>query len=169
MMGGQRVGTTCIISAEEVIANVKKVASLASTYNAVFSDKEKVVSVLRQNIEEKIGLSIVCTTVYEETLDIAKQLGIKTHTVNFSLGVWGNTKLLPEPEILEITTLCGHGIISHHLARHYFDKVAKGYCAKKAAHEIARVCYCAIVNLDRIIQILERGLPSAKKISSKHL
>ena len=158
-LGGAKIGAACVFSHEQIINNV---CGHVGTYNAVFSDKETVVNVLREEIEEKIGLSIVISGVYEETKDIAKQLGIKPHTVNFSLGVWGKRELLPEPEILEIATWCGHGLISHNLVRHYFDKVAKGYSAEKAAKEIATPCYCAIANLERIAQILERGLSSAK-------
>ena len=158
-MGGQRVGTSCLISQDEVIGNAK---SSSSTYNGVFSDRETVKQILREEIEEGVGLSIIVSGVFEEVKALAAEIGIKPHTVNFSLGIWGKKEKLPEPEILEITTMCGHGLVSQHLVRHYFRKVAKGYSAQKAAREMCSVCYCAIMNLDRVAQILERGLSGKK-------
>jgi hypothetical protein len=154
-LGGQKVGNSCLITAEELINNAR---DIVSTYNGVFSVKEAVRDILKEEIEAQVGLSIVISGVYDEVKDIADSLGIKTHTVNFSLGIWGKTELLPEPEILEITTLCGHGLISQHLVRHYFEKVSKGYSAQKAAKEIGALCYCSICNLERIAEILEKGL-----------
>jgi hypothetical protein len=155
-MGGQKVGNSCLISEDEIIGNAK---DIVSTYNGVFSDKNIVKDVLQEEIDEQVGLSIVVSGVYSETKDIADQLGIFPNAVNFSLGIWGKKELLPEPEILEITTLCGHGLISQHLVRNYFKKVEKGYSAEKAAREIGSLCYCSICNLERIADVLKGGLP----------
>jgi hypothetical protein len=159
-MGGQRVGNSCLISVDEVIANAK---SSSSTYNGVFHDRETVTEILREELKEDVGLSIIVSGVYDEVKKIGEELGLKPHTVNFSLGVWGKKEKLPEPEVLEIITLCGHGLISQHLVRCYFDKVAKGYSAQKAAKEICSFCYCSIMNLERVAEILERGFSTQKE------
>ena len=154
-LGGQKVGNSCILSFEELIGNAQ---DIVSSYSGVFCDKETVREVLREEIEQNVGLSIVISGVYSETVDIANQLGIKPHTVNFSLGIWGKKELLPKPEVLEITTMCGHGIVSRHLVEYFFERVKNGYSAKEAAKRIGSLCYCSICNIARIEAILEKGL-----------
>jgi hypothetical protein len=160
-MGGLKIGNTCNFTPDEVLSHAG--ADLVSTFNGVFTDRETTKKVLKEIVDQKIGLSVVVSGLYAETEAIAKELGIKPHTVNHSLGIWGKKELLPEPEILEITTLCGHGMISQHLVRFYFDKVKKGYDADKAAKEIGKFCYCAICNVARIADVLRRGLPQRKE------
>lgn len=160
-LGGLKIGNACNFTQEEVLERAG--ADYVSTFNGVFTDRETTKEVLRDIIEQKVGLSVVISGLYSETEAIAKELGIMPHTVNHSLGIWGKRELLPEPEILEITTLCGHGMISQHLVRYYFDKVEKGYDADKAAREIGKFCYCAICNVNRIAEVLRRGLPKRIK------
>jgi hypothetical protein len=156
-LGGLKIGNACNFTQQEILDRAG--ADYVSTFNGVFTDRETTKKVLREIIDEKVGLSTVVSGLYSETCAMAQELGIQPHTVNHSLGIWGKKELLPEPQILEIITLCGHGMISQHLVRHYFEKVKKGYDADAAAREIGRFCYCAICNVDRIASVLRRGLP----------
>jgi hypothetical protein len=36
-----------------------------------------------------LGLSVTVSGLIEEIFDICKELGIKPHSINLSLGVWG--------------------------------------------------------------------------------
>lgn len=153
-MGGLKVGNTCRCAPEDII---RRAGDYVSTFNGVFTGPEAVKQVLSALIKEDLGLSIVVSGLYEETARIARELGIKPHTVNHSLGVWGRRELLPGPEVMEITTMCGHGMISKNLVEKYIRLVAHGYDPEKAAREMGRLCYCAIFNVARAAAILERA------------
>lgn len=159
-LGGMKVGNACDYSFEEIISHSN---DYVSTFNGVFTDRDTVRDTVKELKEANLGLSTVISGVYTETKSIADELGFVPHTVNFSLGIWGKKELLPEPEILEIVTLCGHGMISQHLVRFYMNKVAKGYDAHKAALELGHFCYCAIANIDRIETVLRKGISHPKE------
>jgi hypothetical protein len=150
-MGGLRVGNMCKCSEEDIIS---RSADYVSTFNGVFDDPDVVKEVLRDIRRSQIGLSVVVSGLYEETEKIAQELGICPHTVNFSLGVWGKKELLPPEPILEVTTMCGHGLISRYLVEDAIDKVAKGAEPGKVAKDIGKICHCAIFNIARARQIL---------------
>ena len=55
-----------------------------------------------------IGSSVVVSGLFSEVDDCSKMIGIRPHTVEFSLGIFGKKALLPNKELLQITTMCGH-------------------------------------------------------------
>jgi len=122
----------------------------------VFDEREKVTSVLQDVIEADLGISIVVSGLYDKVAASCHGAGIEPHTINYSLGFWGNTSRLPQKSILEITTMCGHGLISPNLVWDLVDRVSKGFSAKEAAQEIAKCCVCDIVNCKRCELLLER-------------
>ena len=79
--------------------------------------KEDVVNILKETPDANLGLSIIVQGIPEEVNNCLRQVGLKPHTVHHSLGVWGMTEKLPGTEILEITTMCGHGMTSPNLVR----------------------------------------------------
>jgi hypothetical protein len=77
------------------------------------------------------------------------------HTVHFSLSYHGKKELLPQEEILEITTMCGHHTVSPQSISHYIDLIKRGKTTvEKAANKLTRPCVCGIVNTSRITEIL---------------
>ena len=66
------------------------------------------------------------------------------------------TEKLPAPEILEFTTMCGHGIISRYLVEDIIERVKAGkMSAKNGAIEIGKQCCCGIYNPDRGEKLLQ--------------
>lgn len=116
----------------------------------VFDDKEKVDNVLREIVEADIGISIVVSGLYDKVRDCCHQAGInQPHTINYSLGFWGNTDKLPERNIFELTTMCGHSLVAPALVRDMAQRVAKGFSAATASEKIAKSCICDIFNTRR--------------------
>jgi hypothetical protein len=116
--------------------------------------------------EADLGLSVVVSGIYktvDECLEIAE---LKHHTANFSLGIWGKTEKLPEEEILEITTMCGHGMIATNLVRAMIEEVSAG---RKTPDEAARLlapnCTCGIFNPSRTARLLAKA--AGKKRGAK--
>jgi hypothetical protein len=84
-----------------------------------------------------------------------KEAGKDPHTVNMSAESFGRVDLLPEPKILEITTMCGHHMVSPCLAKHLVEEVKKGrMTAKDGAVELAKQCTCGFFNVERAEKLL---------------
>ncbi len=134
---------------DEVAANPSKLA------HAVFDNKEAVAGVLRDLKEADLGLSVVVSGIFDLVDDCFKQAGLEHHTANFSLETWGRTDKLPSPEILEITTMCGHAMIASELVKAMVQEIKAG---RKTPLEAARVlapqCACGIFNPVRAADLM---------------
>ena len=96
-----------------------------------FDDREKVKHVLERLKEEELGISIVVSGVLDEVKALARETGLKPHTINLSLGIWGKTELLPGPEVLEFSTMCGHGLVPTALFERAQADIASGRCTRR--------------------------------------
>lgn len=159
-MGSQYIGhlyrdkTSHTSCAEDII---EKVTGKFNTHNAVFTDTETLGKVLKELKEADLGLSITISGVLDEVKKACEYAGIKPHTVNYSFGVYGNTTRLAKPKVREITTMCGHGMISDKLVEKLVGDIKKGKTTpRKAAEEICYTCYCGLVNVDRAEKLLEK-------------
>lgn len=122
---------------------------------SAFSSKEKLKKVLGQLKAEDLGISITVSGLVEQVFDLAKELDLKPHTVNLSLGVLGKAELLPPEETLELTTMCGHALIATELAKKLRAKVVVGTMSRKeAARRMAQPCVCGIFNMERAEELL---------------
>ena len=92
----------------------------------------------------------------EELFDVCKKVGLKPHTVLFSLGIWGKKELLPSEDHLKITTLCGHSMISPALIDHYVGEIKKGAITpEEVGRRMAKSCPCGIFNVPRTVEVLK--------------
>jgi hypothetical protein len=124
---------------------------------AAFSDKEKLKNVLKEYKERDYGISVVAGGLIEEIFAMCREIGIKPHTILYSLGVWGRTERLPSEDHLKITTLCGHHMVSPAMIDHYVDLIRKGkISAEAASRKLAGPCICGIFNTDRTAAVLTR-------------
>ena len=122
-----------------------------------FSSKEAIKNVLKKLKEADTGISIVVSGLIDETVKIAKELNLKPHTAHLSLGIHGKKSLLPGNEVLEITTMCGHGMVASQLTKAVMEKVKAGKMTPdEGAHRLAQPCPCGIFNTDRCAELLER-------------
>ena len=79
------------------------------------------------------------------------------HTTNHSLGIWGNASLLPDGPVLEITTMCGHGMTSRYLVDDLVKKIEGGSLSiEKAAIELGQPCVCGLFNPKRAEMLLRK-------------
>jgi hypothetical protein len=137
---------------EEYAATLDKAYGVAGC----FSDKESVRSFLKKLKEADTGISIVISGLIDEIVKIGKELDIKPHTAFLSLGVHGQRALLPEDEVLQVTTMCGHGMVGSKLTKVVMDRVKRGKITpEKGAHILAQPCPCGIFNTTRCRAILE--------------
>ena len=133
-------------------------ATLDKAYGVAgcFSDKEAVRSLLKKLKEADTGISIVISGLIDEIDEIARGLDLKPHTAFLSLGVHGKKSLLPEDEVQQVTTMCGHGMVASKLTKVVMERVKAGKITpEKGAHLLAQPCPCGIFNTDRCSAILD--------------
>lgn len=124
---------------------------------AVFGSREQVRAVLADLKEGDFGISIVVSGLIDEVFAICDEVGLQPHTIDLSAGIWGNKKLLPKAELMEITTMCGHAMTSVSLVEEMIAKVKKGRLTPEAAaRQLAEPCVCGIFNHARAAELLAR-------------
>jgi hypothetical protein len=122
----------------------------------VFDEKEKVDKALKELADAELGISIVVSGLYDKVKDSCLRAGLKPHTINYSLGFWGNPAKIPEKRLFEISSMCGHSLVSPTLALDMAKRVARGYPAANAAQKMAKNCLCEIFNSKRGAALLEK-------------
>lgn len=146
--GGVLTGLT----AEEIVARANDKAYMAG----VFENDSDAENALLELKERDLGMSVVVTGNRERVCRMLERVGLKPHTVNLSIGYFGKTELLPEPEVLDITTLCGHGMVCTDHVRHVMAEVRAGkMSAVEGAKDLARPCTCAMFNPARAAHVLD--------------
>jgi hypothetical protein len=123
---------------------------------AVFNDPDKVVGALKAIKEQDFGMSIVVSGLFDRVKECSHQSGLKVHTVNTSLGRWGATHKLPDTEVMEIQSMCGHGMVAVNLILDTLEQVKKGQMSLEDAGErLFKPCQCGIFNTDRAQKLLK--------------
>jgi len=150
-LGDMKQGSVFSHDAEKIYKNV----SDTTIVECVFDDLGKVEAVLRDLREADIGMPVVVSGLVDSVRECCKKVGLEIHTVAQSLGVWGDTSRLPRKEVLEITTMCGHAMVSANLVEKMIDDIKKGkISAKKAAEKLTKPCECGIFNPTRAAELL---------------
>lgn len=136
--------------------NIKKNISDKSRLRGVFTKREQVVEFLKIIKEKNLGISVVISGLLDEVLPACREAGVIPHTINYSLGVWGKKELLPDDDILSITTMCGHHMISPNLVKKLIDDVKrKKISSEEAAWKLATFCPCGIFNQVRAEKLID--------------
>lgn len=153
-IGSNETGTILSGVTKEVIRqNLTRVPRIRCSYYS----REKTREAIRRIHELDLGLSVAVQGPEDELVEMARELGIKPHSVNFSLDVWGNRERLPDEDVLEIVTMCGHGLIAPALAKDTLQKVKDGNMSiDKAVVRLGTPCVCGFFNPERAQEILER-------------
>ena len=127
------------------------------SFECVFDNKKDFINALKELKEADLGLSVVCTGIYENILDICEKSGVKPHTVNHSVGNFGKVEKLPKFSILEFTSMCGHHQISPLLIEKLLmDINAKKITTQEAAVTLGKICVCGVFNVSRAKQLFEQ-------------
>lgn len=139
------------------------IASAHSVAHAVFDNHQAVTQVLRELKQADLGLSVVVSGVLDSVNECCQQAGLKPHTVEFSLGIWGMTEKLPSDDVLEVTTMCGHAMVSADLVESMVADIRKGIKSPDdAAKELASHCCCGVFNPARAARLLAAMAGPAK-------
>ena len=130
----------------------------AGRVSALFTDLDALGSVIDELVRCDLGLSIVVSGLTDDVHQCCHAAGIERHSVEHSLGIWGARERLPERSIVELNTMCGHGLVSFNLIRRMIEYVKLNRLTpKKAAALMARCCECGAFNPVRAETLLEKA------------
>jgi len=127
-----------------------------TTAAAVFNNRVAAEDFVKAVKAADLGLSINISTSVDGAEQCCFAAGIPRHSVGYSLGFEGKTEKLPEDHVLLVSTMCGHGMISHALAHKMIDWVKEGRrTPEQAACTLTRFCSCGVFNPSRAARLLE--------------
>jgi len=154
--GDMVTGNCHVKSGEEILQNIQS----TSIVHGVFTDEQDVVEILKELKEADLGMSVVVTGVHDETEKSCRESDLAKHTVENSLGIFGQHKKLPADEVLQLTTMCGHGMVPANLVERVIVQIKRGKkTVREGAVELTRPCHCGIYNPKRAEQLLRRLVP----------
>ena len=124
---------------------------------AVFTDLDTLRKVVEDLIRADLGLSINISGLMDEVQQCCRKAGTERHSAEHSLGFWGAKDRLPEREIMNFNTMCGHGMVSFNFIRKMIEYVKlKQLTPKKAAAIMGKCCECGAFNPVRAEMLLEK-------------
>lgn len=156
-IGSYDTGTVLAGSSyEEIKAALNEVPRVRCS----FSSKEKIREVVKRINALDLGMSVTVQGPIGDVEQISKELGINPHSINLSLDIWGKREELPEEEVMEFVTMCGHGLISKSLVEKAIQEVKSGKrTPRQAAILVGQPCVCGIYNPDRAEELFKKYDP----------
>lgn len=125
----------------------------------VYTSKDAIQQVVKDIKAADKGISVVVSGLIEDAAEIAEANGLNLHSVQFALGIHGRRDLLPPDHIREVTTMCGHGLISANLVAHLLQRVKDNKLSvDDAITELGKQCVCGIFNTQKAKFLFERAL-----------
>lgn len=134
-----------------------------TTVAAVFDNRTAAEEFFKAVKQADLGMSINISTDVDTAEEICLNAGTPRHSVGYSLGFEGKTELLPNSQVLELSTMCGHGMVSHSMAKKMIDWVKEGRrTPAEAATYMTRFCSCGVFNPARAARVLEASRSKTK-------
>ena len=154
-LGGMGIGHLYDSTLEKIIDQVDKAFPGLPMVHGVFHTREDLIGALKEIKEADMGLSVIVSGLTEDTDCCIREAGLKRHSMNCSLGIWGDTGKLPDERFLQISSMCGHAMISFNLIQKMVDDIKAGKTsAEDAAAELAKPCVCGVFNPRRAARLL---------------
>jgi hypothetical protein len=142
---------------------VIKGLTVPTTCAAVFDNAHAAEQFVKRIKEEDLGMSVNVSTSIEGAERCCNYACIGRHSVGYSLGFEGKTEKIPNSQVATLSTMCGHGMISHSLAKKMIDFVKENRrTPEQAATYLSRFCSCGIFNPSRAKRILEDARTNSK-------
>ncbi|MGH7794155.1 MAG: hypothetical protein ACREQ2_04520 [Candidatus Binatia bacterium] len=136
---------------QEVIAGIEGHTTVA----AVFDNYDDMKAFVEEVRDAKLGISVNISAPVDEARRCCGETEITPHSVEYSLGFCGRIDKLPDATVLELTTMCGHGMVSAGFAKKMMDWVKENRRSSgQAAGMMARFCSCGVFNISRAQTIL---------------
>jgi hypothetical protein len=129
-----------------------------TTVAAVFDTFAKLRAFVDALAKADLGVSINIAAPMDAAHRCCQEAGLPRHSVEYSVGFRGRVDRLPEAKTLELSTMCGHGMVSAGFARKMVDWVKENRrTPAEAAAYLARFCSCGVFNVCRAERLLEEA------------
>jgi hypothetical protein len=139
---------------QAVIDNMTK----PTTFATVFDNREQAEAFTARLKQEDLGLSINISSSLDNGLGCCQKAGIERHSIGYSLGFEGMPENIPNRHVVMLSTMCGHGMISHAFAKKMIDWVKEDRATPDdAIAALSRFCSCGIFNPSRARRIIEEA------------
>jgi hypothetical protein len=149
--GDMKTGNIFAFTRDEILEGIQDI----SIVHAVFVDEAKVSELLGRVKEADLGVSVIVSGLFDRVQSAAETGGVRQHTMECSAGVWGQVDRLPSADVMQVTTMCGHGMVAAQLVERRARDVRSGkMTTQQAARELARLCVCGIFNPVRAERLL---------------
>jgi hypothetical protein len=130
--------------------------SCPTTVAAVFDNSDAAVGFIKELKQADLGLSINISASLDKARECAQRAGLERHSVEYSLGFFGQTDRMADRHTLELSTMCGHGMLSFSFVRKLVEWVKQGRRSpEQASATLARFCSCGVFNPARACRLLQ--------------
>jgi hypothetical protein len=147
------IGLPLGIAEEDLIP----LAGMTGIITAVFNEKDEVSRLVEEIKSKKLGISVVLSGLFSDIRDICEANGLTAHTSHYSAGVFGKTDKIPDRLTLDVTTQCGHALVSRYYVKDIVRRIKKGQLSASEGSELlSKPCVCGIVNKRRTAEILSK-------------
>ena len=154
-LGNSKAGN--MFSLKKGYEDLREKTKDADICHAVLTCPEDLEGLLNDLRKADLGLSIVVSGLMDVVGDCCHKANLNPHTVNMSLGIYGNTEKLDSKEDRHLTTMCGHGMITADLILKKVKRIRAGKTTpEKASEELAALCVCGICNPSRSAELLSQ-------------
>ena len=137
---------------DEVIAGIEGHTTVA----AVFDNYENLKAFVDEVRDAHLGISVNISAPMAEAERCCRETGIDRHSVEYSLGFCGRVDKLPDATVLELSTMCGHGMLSANFVEKMIEWVKENRrTPSEVSRAMARFCSCGVFNITRAERILE--------------
>jgi hypothetical protein len=137
--------------------------TVPTTCAAVFDNLPAAEQFVKRIKEEDLGMSVNVSTSIAGAESCCNFACIDRHSIGYSLGFEGKTEKIPNSQVTMLSTMCGHGMIAHSLAKKMIDFVKENRrTPEEAATYLSRFCSCGIFNPSRAKRILEDARTNTK-------
>jgi hypothetical protein len=122
----------------------------------VFDKRENAEAFVKRIKEEDLGLSVNISSSIDNAKNACKFAGIPRHSIAYSLGFEAVGDNVPAKQAVQLSTMCGHGMLSINFAQKMMSFVKENRrTPQEAAEAMSRFCSCGIFNTTRAKRILE--------------
>ena len=126
---------------EQVIAGIEGHTTVA----AVFDNYEAMRAFVEEVKAADLGISVNISAPMDEAKRCCRDAGIARHSVEYSLGFRGRVDKLPDATTLELSSMCGHGMVSANFAKKMMEWVKENRRSpEEAVRYMARFCICGV-------------------------
>ncbi|MCL4533885.1 MAG: 4Fe-4S binding protein [Bacteroidetes bacterium] len=145
-------------------------ATTAYSALACFDSIENLAKMIKDLVKLDLGVSIVVGGLFDKVDECCEAAGIRRHSSTFSLNIWGDLDELPDEKLLEVSTMCGHAMVSPKLVQRMVKDITRGVrTIEEAAAELARPCICGVFNPVRAAELLQRLIAEQTEAGVRNL